>query len=35
VDAEGRVVAELPGIERATWQARLVPDATGEQWRFG
>lgn len=31
----GDVVAELPGIESATWLARLVPDATGQQWRFG
>lgn len=31
----GDVVAELPGIESATWVARLVPDATGQQWRFG
>jgi hypothetical protein len=29
------VVAELPGIEPATWTARLVPDETGEEWRFG
>jgi outer membrane biosynthesis protein TonB len=35
VNDEGRVVAELPGIDQATWQARLVPDASGEQWRFG
>lgn len=32
---DGRVVAELPGISSETWQARLVPDATGTQWRFG
>lgn len=32
---DGRVVAELPGIGTETWQARLVPDSTGEQWRFG
>jgi hypothetical protein len=35
VDAEGTVVAELPGITSARWQARLVPDATGSEWRFG
>jgi hypothetical protein len=35
VNAEGTVVAELPGIPSATWQARLVPDASGEEWRFG
>jgi len=35
VDPQGRVVAELPGIPSATWQTRLVPDATGTQWRFG
>jgi hypothetical protein len=35
VGADGAVVAELPGIPPATWQARLVPDATGQEWRFG
>ncbi len=32
---DGDVAAELPGIETGTWQARLVPDATGTEWRFG
>lgn len=35
LDADGTVVAELPGIPSETWQARLVPDASGTQWRFG
>lgn len=35
VDDSGDVVAELPGIGSETWQARLVPDATGTEWRFG
>lgn len=35
VGPDGAVVAELPGIPPATWQARLVPDATGQEWRFG
>ena len=32
---DGEVAAELPGIESGTWQARLVPDGTGTEWRFG
>lgn len=35
IGEDGRVVAELPGIGSETWQARLVPDSTGTQWRFG
>lgn len=35
LDADGQVVAELPGIPGKTWQARLVPDPTGTAWRFG
>jgi hypothetical protein len=32
---DGTVVAELPGLPATTWQARLVPDSTGQEWRFG
>jgi hypothetical protein len=32
---DGDVAAELPGLASGTWQARLVPDASGTQWRFG
>ncbi len=35
VGSDGRVVAELPGVDAATWTARLVPDETGQEWRFG
>lgn len=35
VDDNGRAVAELPGVPSETWQARLVPDATGSEWVFG
>ncbi len=35
LDTDGTVVAELPGLPSSTWQARLVPDPTGQEWRFG
>ncbi len=35
VDDTGRTVAELPGVPSESWQARLVPDATGSEWVFG
>ncbi len=35
VDDSGRTIAELPGVESETWQARLVPDSTGSEWVFG
>ncbi|MGB9374122.1 MAG: hypothetical protein WCA82_08180 [Jiangellales bacterium] len=35
VDEDGRTVAELPGVPSESWQARLVPDATGSEWVFG
>lgn len=34
LDPDGDVVAELPGIDTETWQARLVPDESGREWRF-
>jgi hypothetical protein len=35
VTPSGDVVAELPGVPSETWLARVVPDATGTEWRFG